>query len=142
MLRILAAATIVLGLTEAAAAQQPAFQPGQKWTVKDSPMTIVIGTVEPFAKDKTAVSVSVFGVPCPPDAGCSATDVAHAPFDGEVLAQSVDKLVDSHAATAAQYENGYANWKQAKGGIFTIPVRDLPKLLFRTLTDGKASQGP
>jgi hypothetical protein len=90
----------------------------------------------------TAVSVSVFDVPCPPGLGVTTIDVAHAPFDSEALARSVDKMVDDHAPTAAQYEAGYANWKQAKGGIYTISVGELPKLLFQTLMSGKPSPSP
>jgi len=119
-------------MTAAQAADKPAFQPGQMWTVKDSDIRIVIGRIEPFVKDKTAVSISVFNVPCPPQAGCKTTVVAHAPFDANTLADSVDKLVSTDAQTAPQFEGGYANWKQANGGVFTVPVSKLPDLLFKT----------
>jgi len=122
----------VVVATAAQAADKPAFQPGQMWTVKDSDIRIVIGRIEPFVKDKTAVSISVFNVPCPPQAGCKTTVVAHAPFDASTLADSVDKLVSTDAQTAPQFEGGYANWKQANGGVFTVPVNKLPDLLFKT----------
>ena len=53
-------------------ANTPTFEPGQEWTIKDSGMTIVIGVVEPYAKG-TAISVSVFDVPCPPAMGAETT---------------------------------------------------------------------
>ena len=58
--------------------------------------------------------------------------VAHAPFDAEVLANSVDKLVGTSSQTAPQFDQGYANWKQANGGVFTVPVSKLPEILFKT----------
>ncbi len=119
-------------IAAAQAADTAAFQPGQMWTVKNSDIRIVIGRVEPFVKGKTADSISVFTVPCPPEAGCKTTVVAHAPFDAEALADSVDKLASTNAQTAPQFDQGYANWKQAKGGVFTVPVSKLPELLFKT----------
>src|SRR6185312_9009456 len=132
MLRLAAIlfASVVI-VAAAQAADIAAFQPGQRWTVKNSDIRIVVGRVEPFVKGKTAVSISVLNVPCPPEAGCKATVVAHAPFDAEVLADSVDKLVSTNAQTAPQFDQGYANWKQANGGVFTVPVSKLPELLFK-----------
>lgn len=103
----------LIATTAAQAADKPLFQPGQMWTVKDSDIRIVVGRVEPFVKDKVAVSISVFNVPCPPQAGCKTT-VAHAPFDADTLAASVDKLLSTDAQTAPQFD---ANWKQANGGV-------------------------
>jgi hypothetical protein len=120
-----------IALSAAQAADKPAFQAGQMWTVKGSDIRIVVGRVEPFAKDKTAVSITVLSVPCPAQAGCKTTVVAHAPFDADTLAGSVDRLVATDASTAPQFEQGYANWKQAHGGVFTVPVSQLPDLLFK-----------
>jgi hypothetical protein len=118
-------------LTSASAVDPPAFQPGQMWSVKDSSIKIVIGHIEPYAGGRTAISVSVFDVPCPPAMGCTTTVVAHAPFDSEALAKSVDRLIASKAQTAPGFESGYQDWKQAQGGVFTIPVSQLPALLFK-----------
>ena len=141
MLKIIAATfAVLLAVTAAKAADPMSLQVGQKWTVKDSSSTIVIGAIEPFATGKTAISVSVFDVPCPAAASCTTTIVGHAPFDSQALAQSVDRLVADHAATAPNFDAGYANWKQAKGGIFTIPVSQLPDLLFKAIPAGKHLQ--
>ncbi|HJW40317.1 MAG TPA: hypothetical protein VJ476_03705 [Rhizomicrobium sp.] len=117
----------------ASAADTTTFEAGQMWTVKGSDMRIVVGRVEPFGGGKSAVSVSVLDVPCPPTAGCTTTTVAHAPFDSDVLAASVDKLVATGVQPAPQFDQGYANWKQAKGGVFTVPVSKLPDLLFHAI---------
>ena len=107
------------------------FAISQKWTVKDSGITIVIGRINPFPGGKTAISVSLFDVPCPPWAGCTTMTVARAPFYGDALAKSVDKLVTTGAQTAPQFQQGYENWTQAKGGVLTVPVSRMPELLFK-----------
>jgi hypothetical protein len=117
----------------------PVFKVGQMWTIKSSDMDIVVGRVEPFGSEKTAVSISVLNVPCPPEAGCKTTVVGHAPFDSNALASSVDKLVSTDAKTAPQFEDGYANWKSAKGGVFTVPVSQLPELLFKATGSTKVT---
>jgi len=119
------------------AADAVAFQVGQMWSVKDSGIRIVVGRVEPFGNGMTAVSISVFDVPCPPAAGCTTTTLAHAPFDSGALAASVDRLLGTDAQTAPQFEQGYEQWKQAKGGVFTVPVSKLPELLFKTIGNTK-----
>lgn len=119
MLRILAATVLATIFAHGASAgEMPKFEVGQKWSIKDSPIEGVIGRIDSFPGGKTAISVSVFNVPCPPDAGCTAITMGHTPFDSTALAKSVDKLIGEHEATAPQFEAGYANWQQAKGGIF------------------------
>ena len=139
MLRVLAAGLVVAMMLAAhgVANAAPSFQPGQMWTVKDSGIRIVVGRIDPFTDGKIAVSVSVFDVPCPPSMGCATTVVAHAPFDGETLAKSVDRLIGTDAKTAPEFEHGYANWQQARGGIFTVPVSQLPDLLFKAMQSGE-----
>jgi len=122
---------------DAQSSNTPAFAVGQKWTVKNSGMTIVVGRIDPFAGGKTAISISVFDVPCPPGTGCTTTTIGHAPFDRDALAKSVDKLIGTSVPTADQFENGYTNWQQAKGGIFTVPVSELPNLLTTTIQSGQ-----
>jgi len=131
MSKLFAALFMALIFSAAQAADKPTFQSGQMWTVKNSDIRIVVGRVEPFGKSKTAVSISVFDVPCPPQAGCKTTVIAHAPFDADALADSVAKLVSTNAPTASQFQQGYTNWKQANGGVFTVPVSRLPDLLFK-----------
>lgn len=128
---------VMMLTAHSAAAGAPSFQPGQMWTVKNSGIRIVIGRTDPFADGKTAVSVSVFYVPCPPKMGCTTTVVAHAPFDSEALAKSVDRLIATDAKTALDFERGYANWQQAHGGIFTVPVSQIPDLLFTAIQKGE-----
>ena len=44
------------------------------------------------------------------------------PFDQAALAASVDQLVAVNVATAREFEAGYRDWQEAKGGVFTISV--------------------
>ena len=78
----------IIAATTAYAADKTDFQPGQLWSVKNSDIRVVVGRVEPFSKDKTAVSVSILNVPCPEQAGCKTTVIAHAPFDADTLRES------------------------------------------------------
>jgi len=131
----------LLAALPARAADAVAFKVGQMWTIKNSAIRIVIGRIEPFLPNKTAIHVSVLDVPCPRAAGCTTTVVAHAPFDEAALAASVDQKVSDSAPVADAFESGYAQWKTAKGGVFTIPVSELPNLLFKALGSGARQPG-
>ena len=126
----------LLAALPARATDAVTFKVGQMWTIKNSTIRIVIGRIEPFLAGKTTIHISVLDVPCPPAAGCTTTVVAHAPFDEAALAASVDQKLSDSAPVADAFETGYANWKAAKGGVFTIPVSELPSLLFKTLGSG------
>lgn len=130
---LVAIAGVILAIGMAQAASVSDLKVGQKWSVKGSGLTLVIGRIEPYPPNKTVISISVFDVPCPPGTGCKKTVVAHAPFDADALANSVDKLIDTNAATAPAFESGYAQWKQANGGVFTVPVSKLTEILFKTI---------
>jgi hypothetical protein len=138
MFKMIGAALLLslFAMAPAHAADVSVFKVGQRWTVKDSDMKVVIGRIEPFGKDKTAIHVSVFGVPCPPKMGCETANVAHAPFDLDAFAQSVDQMIDEDEEPDPGFDSGYAQWQQDKGGLFTIPVSLLPTLLFKAIESG------
>src|ERR1051325_3998185 len=135
---IIAALALAMMAQVVQAGAAPAFQVGQKWSIKDSGMQIVIGRIDPFPGAKTPVSISLFDMPCPPEAGCTTITLAHVPFDSDALAKSVDRLMGEHQATAPQFEEGYATWQLVKGGIYTIPVSQLPQVTFATVLKGQA----
>ena len=115
----------------------PDFAPGQEWSIKSSfPTTakVVIGRVETFG-NKVCVSISVIDVPIPqgaPGAG-GATQIAHMPFDEVALAASVDSLVATGVPPSSQFESGYKQWQDAKGGVFTISVEKAIQIVFETI---------
>ena len=122
-------AVIALALAPARswATDAPQFAVGQEWTVKNSPIHIVIGRVEQVGKI-TVVSVSLFQIPCPTGFGCTIIGAAHMPFEELALANSVDTLVSTNGQTAPEFEAGYENWKEAHGGAFTISVPEEDRL--------------
>ncbi len=117
------------------------FVAGQEWSIKSaSPTTakVIIGRVEPW-RDKVSVSVSIVDIPIPqgdPGAG-GVTQIAHIPFDKTALAASVDQKLSDHVSPAPQFENGYEQWKSAKGGIFTIRVEKAIEVMFQTVNRGR-----
>ena len=115
----------------------PDFAPGQEWSIKStSPTTakIIIGRVERWG-DKLCVNVSIVDIPIPQGmrgAG-GVTEIAHIPFDKAALTASVDKLFAIGVAPSSNFESGYKQWQDAKGGIFTISVEKAIELMFQTI---------
>ena len=96
------------------------FKAGQHWSYDTRPQdpesTLVIGRVEDLPKLGTVVHISVVDVNI---AQPGSIDVGHAP-----------------AKPAAQFEDGYKAWLEAKGGVFTISVREGVEFVEQTLKRG------
>jgi hypothetical protein len=113
---------------------QRAFAPGQVWSIKATQPTsakVVIGRIE-SPNGRIVVHVSMIDVPVPeglPNAGGTIT-IGHMPFDQAALAQPVDRLVGVGVASSSDFEGGYRNWQEAKGGIFTIGVSQALEFAF------------
>ena len=144
-LSVLAAATIALFPTahaDPATQSVPSFALGQMWSIKsDVPTTarVVIGRIEPFGS-QTVVHVSIINVPIPngvPGAG-GQTQVGHMPFEQTALANSVDQLLATNVAPVPGFQDGYAQWKSANGGIFTISVPKAIELVFVSINKGSS----
>ena len=116
-----------------AAALSPDFAPGQEWSIRSTTPTtakIIIGRVEPWGGDRIAVSISIVDVPTPQG---GVTEIAHAPFDKSALAGSVDRLLATGVPPASSFESGYKQWRDAKGGVFTITVEKAIEIVFQTI---------
>ena len=85
--------------------------------------------VEPGPNGATIVSVSIVDIP----AGDGPRSVGHAPFDARALIASLDRLVATGVAPDANFEEGYARWKSAKGGSFTIGVLETLAVIRKTI---------
>jgi hypothetical protein len=122
-------------------APSPDFAVGQEWSIKSaSPTTakVVIGRVEDW-RDKVVVQVSIIDIPIPaglPSAG-GVTRIDHVPFDKAALAASVDQLLATGVSPAPDFEAGYQQWKDAKGGIFTISVPEVVTVMFESVNRGR-----
>jgi hypothetical protein len=108
----------------------PELEVGQMWTVKDaasSDTRLIIGRIE---ADGAIISVSLIDV-----RGAGSTKhfntIGHMPFARSAVQSSVDRLVRGDAKPAADFEAGYKQWKEAKGGIFTISVAEAIKLVLQ-----------
>ena|SRR5476651_382831 len=113
-------------------AQQLDLAVGQEWSVKSaSPtsMKVIVGRVEPGPNGATIVSVSIVDIP----AGDGPRSVGHAPFDARALIASLDRLVATGVAPDANFEEGHARWKSAKGGSFTIGVLETLAVIRKTI---------
>jgi hypothetical protein len=134
--------TIQIVRAETPAARPPDFAPGQVWSIKSSLPTnakVVIGRVEAW-RNNVAVHVSVIDVQIPQDlagAGHTAT-VGHLPFEETALAASLDQLLATGASTTPDFERGYQQWKSDNGGIFTIGVAEVVRLVFETASKSNA----
>ncbi len=50
------------------------------------------------------------------------SEVAHAPFEKSALLASISRLVATGVATSRDFEEGYKEWKEHNGGIYTVSV--------------------
>jgi hypothetical protein len=115
------------------AAPSPDFAPGQEWSIRSTAPTtakVIIGRVESWSGDRIAVSISVIDVPTPQG---GVTVISHMPFDKAALAGSVDKLLATGVSPDPGFEGGYKQWRDAKGGIFTISVEKAIELAFQAI---------
>jgi len=103
----------------------PDFAVGQEWLIKSIPpgtVKVIIGRIEP-CRDKVVVHVSIVDLPAPQEAGAlRVSQIAHAPFEKSALAASLDKLIATGVPPAQNFESGYEQWKEHKGGIYTVSI--------------------
>ena len=86
-------------------------------------MKVIIGRVEPW-NGQIAVHVSVTDVVVPagaPNAGRTIA-IGHMPFEQSALAASVDQLLATRVPSPPAFDEGYRDWQDAKGGLYTIGV--------------------
>ena len=116
---------------EPQAATDPKFSPGQVWSYRtrkgEESSTITVLRVESLPKVGVIVHVRISGIhlrSC--SGGSSLTDIGHTPISREALDRSVTKLLEQGRALP-DYEEGYNEWRQACGGVYTISVADVVK---------------
>jgi len=103
----------------------PDFAEGQEWSIKGVPQStakVIIGRIESW-KDKIAVHVSIVDIPDSQEVGrLHISEIAHVPFEKSALAASVEKLIATGVLPAGNFDAGYKQWKENKGGIYTVPI--------------------
>ena len=109
--------------------QEKHLKVGQEWQFEGRPAdpdpTLVIVLIEQLPEMGEVVHVSVRGVRIrnPRSASGFSDKLPHMPFSRAAIEGSVTKLVHDSVALPA-YEEGYNQWKNAHGGVFTISVRE------------------
>ncbi|WP_109487252.1 hypothetical protein [Occallatibacter savannae] len=113
------------------AATDPKFSPGQVWSYRtrrgEESSTITVLRIERLPNAGVIVHVRISGIHlknC--SGGPSPTNIGHTPISREALDRSVTKLIEQ-GRTLPDYEEGYNQWRQACGGVYTIAVADLVK---------------
>jgi hypothetical protein len=119
-----AAADFMVGETRACLSGDPSEQ-----------LRVTIGRVEPYGKGLTVVHVSLFNKA--PAAAFSG--IAHAPVEAQVLAKSCPTVEAEVIPLSPMFETGYGQWREAKGGIFTIPIDQIYEIYVGQVV--KARQG-
>jgi len=109
--------------------QEKHLKVGQEWQFEGRPVdphpTLVIVGIEQLPKAGEVVHVSVRGVRIanPRAAGGFSDNLPHMPFSRTAVERSVTKLLHDSVALPP-YQEGYDQWKNAHGGVFTISVRE------------------
>lgn len=140
MKRALAALAFAAIATSASAQRPAAFAVGQVWTLKDAPpaarftvMQIdVIGSARVIHGSPTGFP------PVVANGAVYTVSGGHMPFAEDALRRSVDKLGSTGAEPTAGFRAGYAQWKAANGGWYSITVSQAMEAGAETLRRGQA----
>jgi len=102
------------------------YATGQVWQYRTRPgdegSLLKIQQVEAGGDAGPICHISIIGVHVGPDG--TINDIAHAP----VSATTLDKSVTELAKTSARFQDvkpGIADWRAAKGGVFTLSVAEI-----------------
>jgi len=144
--RLTMIATLLIGLSAQAPPGHPAYAAGQVWRYSPRPgdegSLLKIGRVETdpaFQQGRPIYHISVIGVHMGVDR--HVTEIGHLPVSQETLDMSVIALSDSNAPFP-NVENGIEQWRQAKGGVFTLTVAQIVAVTDRTMQGVKPTADP
>jgi hypothetical protein len=127
-----------------AADATPKFAIGQTWSLKApaaAGVRVVIGRID-FMSGHTIIHVSVLNIPTPDWHPQRVTDISHTPIEDTALAGSVDKVMATGSAPAAHFEDGYGQWRSARGGVFTVGVAQIIEMNFQAMREAMQGQAP
>ena len=79
---------------------------------------VTIGKIESFGSVGPVVSVTLYNTA----PGSPLPGLAHAPIDAKVLVASCPSVERQTLPLSPNFEGGYAEWRKANGGVFTISV--------------------
>jgi len=122
------------------------FDIGQVWTYKTRPgeeqSVLQINKVENVEKLGRIYHISVFhlhvSVPGAPEGFVS--ELPHLPVSQKSLDDSV-LLLSKEPAQDVDFEEGYREWTEASGGVFTMPVAEVVDVVETTVSGVPRSNG-
>ena|ERR1700722_1293578 len=132
LLYFLSMVPISLAQNKTCASPEPSknskFKPGQVWQYKtrsgEEKSSITILKVESVPKIGTIVHVRVENVRLRNCTGGPEPDTfQHMPFTHDAIEASITKLV-SKTSNVPDYKDGYDEWRNACGGVYTISVAE------------------
>ena len=121
---------------EALRAVEPtvAFAAGQRWSYKtrerhegSTLRVLVVDSVE----DRPVVHVAIEGLQLKAPEGTVLHEVGHLPMAEEALRASVRRLLASDVEVRSL--EGYEQWKEAQGGVFTLTVAETVDMLEKAM---------
>lgn len=125
MLRLLAAMTLAACAAGAGAEAPPDYAEGQVWEYRTRPgeeeSRFRIQRIEGAARGPV-YHITISGVRL--GAGIAPL-IAHAPVSRETLDASVTRLADRQDLAFPSADPGIAEWRAARGGVYTIPVAEI-----------------
>jgi hypothetical protein len=107
---------------------------GQVWAYRARPgeqgSTLTIGKLEEASTGGSVVHISLAGLHLknPGVPGGYSSELPHAPFTKVAIDQSVTELIRQGVPPPA-FEQGYQQWQQSNGGVFTISVAEAVDLV-------------
>jgi hypothetical protein len=141
---MLAAKAIALFVAATVAARAPDYQAGQIWEYRTRPIDagslLKIQKVEAdpvLGQDGAIYHISIVGVHLFGQPVASA--IEHLPVTRSVLDASVTRRVSSDAVFP-DIETGIASWREASGGVFTIPLDQVVTAVDQIATEGRATR--
>jgi hypothetical protein len=122
-----------------ASAAQPQYAEGQVWEYRTRPedagSLLRIQKMEPASAGGAIYHISFIGVHFA--GGPAVSTLAHAPVSQESLDQSVLRLSTSKASFPDPAD-GIAQWRAARGGVFSVPIANVVAFVDRSIPRGAA----
>ena len=113
---------------------QDKYAAGQVWSYETRPQdrgsVLVVREVENHPQLGHIYHVSILGIHV--RGGDEPVDIQHAPVSRETLDASVVRLSDGKPVLP-DYQEGLKYWREAEGGVFTIPVAEIVDLIDQTV---------
>src|SRR5688572_1656755 len=120
--------------------EMTSFEAGQVWTYRTRPgeesSRVIVCLVEshPEIGEVVHVSVTRVNLKNPQAPGGSSDRIAHMPFEQNALRHSV-LAIESSGSALPPFEDGYEEWREAKGGAWTMPLSEAISAMEGILND-------